>query len=139
MTEIILWAIGSIVISLIGLLHVRGIFFTTELYPKTRELMDTMKNSELEVDQNSNLWNAWIGFNAGFGVGLLFMGIIGAYMAFQHVELLKTGQVLLVSTVFCSGVFAWIAYRFLIKAAFYALCVPFLCYLVAYILIIINA
>ncbi|MBD1433571.1 hypothetical protein H8B06_12090 [Sphingobacterium sp. DN00404] len=137
MTEIILWAIGSISISLIGLLHVRGIFFTRELYPKSRELMDTMKNSKLEVDENSNVWKAWIGFNVGFGVGLFFMGVIGGYLAIQHAELLKTERLLLMFTVFCSGVFAFIAYRFLIKPAFYALCLPFLCYLAAYILIMV--
>lgn len=129
---------GSIAISLIGLLHVRGIFFTRELHPKSRGLIDTLKTSKLEVDENSNLWKAWIGFNAGFGVGLFFMGIIGGYLAIQHAEFLKTEHLLLMSTVVCSGVFTWLAFRFLIKAAFYALCLPFLCYLVAYILIIIN-
>lgn len=70
-----LWEIGSIVIIIIGLLHFRGTFFAKLLHPKNKELTEIMKKSPLHLTDQLPIWNPWIGFNAAFSNGALFLGI----------------------------------------------------------------
>jgi hypothetical protein len=70
------WIVASIIVLLNGVLHLYGIFFSQDLYPQDISLITVLKSSNIQMDRSGNLWKLWIGFNAMFGVGLIFMGTI---------------------------------------------------------------
>ena len=71
-TSKFLWEIGSEIPFLIGIAHFIGTLFSKLLHLKNKQLIAKMKVTPIEVAPEALLWNAWIGFNATFGICLIF-------------------------------------------------------------------
>ncbi len=115
MTSKILWEIGSAIPFLIGIVHFSGTLYSKLLHPTNKQLLEEMKVTSIEVDPKALLWNAWIGFNATFGICLTFMGFINFYLAYSHFELLEGFSIIAIATILSTGLLSLISRKYLIK------------------------
>lgn len=114
-TATILWKIGSAIIGLMGLMHLRGALFTNKLYPKNETAIKEMKNSSLIMTSKLNLWKSWIGFNATHGIGAAFVGLINFYLAYKYPEFLFSDKFILVSGILVALGYTLVSYKYWFK------------------------
>lgn len=133
-----LWVLGSVILLLLGGLHVRGTLFTEDLYPRDRTLVDLMSVSLLEIDDKAVFWKAWLGFNASFSIGLLFMGFVNLYLVLKHVEVIKNEPLIFIGNALSLCCYIGIAQWFLTDSVIIAFSLPLLCYLVSYGLLVVK-
>lgn len=137
MSAKLFWKIGSAILSIAGLLHVHGIFFGTDLYPKDKAFIDLMKSQMIEMSNESNIWKIWIGFHAAFGNAALAAGVINIYIAQKYFTICRN-RFLIGFTLLYSGFYVWLGYEYLITPATLVFLAAFLCYLVAGCILIIQ-
>src|SRR5215831_6650532 len=70
----ILITFGAALWSFLGTIHIIYTFFSNKLEPRDAATTSAMKATSPVLTKCTNLWNGWIGFNAGFGMGLLLLG-----------------------------------------------------------------
>ncbi len=115
-----------------------GTLFTQDLYPTDRKLVDLMKVTVLEEDDKAIFWDAWLGFNASFSIGLLFMGFINLYFALKQVELIRSEPLIIIGNALILAFYIGIAKWLLIDAVVISFSLPLLCYLVSYVLLVVK-
>jgi hypothetical protein len=130
------WIVASAILSISGVMHVQGIFFTNDLDPDNAALIELMKSSSIQMDKTGMMWNLWIGFHAMFGVGLIFIGTVVLYLSAKHFSILCKQHFLLLLTIFTVGFFVWVGYVYLITAFVISMAVPLLLYSIGYALVL---
>ena len=80
--QILITASAGLMI-LIGILHLQGSFFLfdRDLEPNDAALKEQMQKGALKISPKTNVWRAWMGFNAMFALGLLLFGLSFGYLA----------------------------------------------------------
>ena len=90
----ILIAFGAALWSLLGAIHIIYTLFTNKLAPRDAATTAAMKATSPVLTRRTNLWNGWIGFNAGFGLGLLLFGTTYLSLAAGHMSWLRESPIL---------------------------------------------
>jgi len=129
------WIVASAILLICGILHVQGIFFTTDLDPEDAALMELMKSTNIRMDKTGSMWNLWIGFHAMFGVCLVFIGAITLFLSAKHFTFLCKQHFILLLTILSVCFFVWIGYKYLIMAFVISMAVPLLLYVIGYVLV----
>lgn len=125
-------AASALILLVVGLLHLRAVFFTPELRPRDPELEAAMKSAFPGVTNLTTMWNCWIGFNAIQSIGFLLFGALYGYLSIFQLPLLRrTPFLLLVGVVFLGSLVA-IARRYLFD-------IPALVFTAAFILYVVGA
>ncbi len=102
----ILIVAGAALTTLLGILHLQGSFFLfdKDLEPHDDALKEHMKRSSLKISPATNVWRAWIGFNAQFALGLLLFGLSFGYLGlFKFAALTQMPFLLLVGSLYLIG------------------------------------
>src|SRR5687767_1417673 len=99
--------IASSILLFFGVLHLFGTFWSADLHPSDTALITKMKSSHIQMDESGNLWKLWIGFNAMFSVGLIFLGAINLYLSIKHFRFLILNRFFLLLTIASNGFFVW--------------------------------
>ncbi|HVI45839.1 MAG TPA: hypothetical protein VM802_13275 [Chitinophaga sp.] len=133
-----LWETGAVIISLMGLLHLRATLFTNKLYPRKEQLIKDMEETPLVMTEQLTMWKSWIGFNATHSSGALFIGIVNYYLALKHFDFLNNSHFLLLFTIATVTFYVWVAARFWFKVVLGLLTIACLCFITSYILLQIN-
>ena len=133
-----LWETGSIILAGMGLLHLRGTFFTKSLYPENEKLVGDMKASTLRLTKKQTMWNAWLGFNATHGLGAIFTGVANFYFALNYFELLQADHFFFVFTLLTSGFYVWVAKTYWFNRVLVLLVVAFICFMTSFTLTILK-
>ena len=126
------WIIASIIVLMNGVLHLYGIFFSKDLYPEDIKLIMLLKSSNIQMDKSGNLWKLWIGFNAMFSVGLIFMGSIILNLSIKHFPFLCKRHFMLLLNILSLGFFVWVGQTYMIKDFVIAMLVPLVLFIVGY-------
>ncbi len=134
MTAQYLWEIGSAIIGLMGLLHLRITLGTNKLFPRNEKLINDMQNTPLLMTEKLTMWKSWVGFNATHGTGAAFIGIINFYLALNNFSFLSSSQFLLLLTILTVGFYVWVARKYWFKAVLILIAVAWTCFIVAYML-----
>ena len=116
--------ISALIILINGVLHLHGIFFSQDLYPADSTLITLLKSSNIQMDKSGNLWKLWIGFNAMFSVGLVFMGSIMLSLSTKHFEFLSRRHFILLLNILSIGFFVWVGFMYMIRDFVIAMLVP---------------
>lgn len=132
------WVIASIVILISGVLHLYGIFFSEDLYPADSNLIRLMKSSTIQMDKSGNFWKLWIGFNAMFSVGLIFMGSTILNLSMKHFAFLCKRHFIVLLTIVSIGFFVWVGHAYMIKDFVIAMLIPFVLFIVGYMSIVLS-
>ena len=129
-----LWETGSVILIGMGLLHLRGTFFTKSVYPKNETLVGDMKASTLRLTKKQTMWNAWLGFNASHSLGAIFTGVANFYFALHYFEILQADYFFIGLTLLTSGFYVWVAKTYWFDRVLVLLATAFICFMTSFIL-----
>ncbi len=121
--------LSASVILVLGVIHLAYTFRGNRLTPRDPELQARMREVSPVISRETTMWKAWIGFNASHSYGAILFGLIYAYLAIVHADLLFNSPFLLaVGLAMLAGlVFLGRVYWFSIP--FRGICVASVCYL----------
>jgi hypothetical protein len=74
------------------------------------------------------MWRGWIGFNVGFGLGLIFYGLTYGFLAIVYRSLLFSSPYLLVVGLFMVGGFSALSKVYLFSIPFMCTSASLACY-----------
>lgn len=111
-------AASAAVIFALGTLHLVYTFHGPKLRPRDAALPAQMAHSALVLTRQTNVWKAWIGFNASHSLGALLFGVVYADLALAHPAVLWSSPVLLVSGGTMLGALAWLGKRYWLSVPF---------------------
>jgi hypothetical protein len=127
--------LGSAILLFFGLLHLHGTFFSTDLHPADLDLIVKLKSSSIQMDESGNLWKLWIGFNAMFSVGLIFIGSINLFLSAKKFQILTGLHSILLLTIFANAFFVWVGYQYMIADFAISMAIPLLLFVTGFAII----
>ncbi|WP_343306591.1 hypothetical protein AAHN97_05695 [Chitinophaga niabensis] len=127
--------LASAILLFFGLLHLQGTFFSTDLHPENIDLVEKLKSSSIQMTKAGNIWKLWIGFNAMFSVGLIFIGSINLYLSAKHFQLLISQRFILLLTILSNAFFVWVGYQYMITGFIISMSIPLLLFVTGFTLI----
>jgi len=90
----ILIVFGAALIGIFGAIHIVYIFFTNKLDPRNAATSAAMKAANPVLTRRTNFWDAWIGFNASHGLGIVLFAATYLVLAIGHMSLLRESPLL---------------------------------------------
>ncbi len=132
------WILGSVIITFLGIIHLVYTFFTNKFLPRNENLKKEMHLTSPILTKETTMWNAWIGFNASHSSGAIFIGVINIYLAVKHFSILQTEHFFFLFNITTIGFYVWLAKKYWFKAPLIGISITFICFVVSYILVIIN-
>lgn len=98
MSKLLLMA-GCVIFFILGATHAiytfADIWKPKRLVPHKPEVVAAMKASTLALTKDTDMWRAWVGFNISHSVGLIFYGLIYAYLIIFNFSTLSSSIFLL--------------------------------------------
>jgi hypothetical protein len=76
------------IILLLGTVHLIYTFVGPKLRPRDATLEAAMREGHPRITNETTMWRAWIGFNASHSMGAILFGLIYAFLALAHPQLL---------------------------------------------------
>jgi len=131
-----LWELGSIIIFVLGTIHLLYTFFTDKFSSKNENLITEMKISYPILTKETTMWKAWLGFNASHSSGAIFIGIINFYLAVKYYSWLQTDNFYFLFNILTIGFYVWLAKKYWFKISFIGISITFICFISSYILTI---
>jgi hypothetical protein len=83
------------IILLLGTVHLIYTFVGPKLRPRDATLEAAMREGHPRITNETTMWRAWIGFNASHSMGAILFGLIYAFLALAHPQLLFESAYLL--------------------------------------------
>lgn len=122
----------------LGLLHLRGTFFSNMFATRNPELQQEMKVSYPMISKDMSMWNAWISFNATHSVAAIFIGVINFYLALKHFNFILGDHFFFLLTIAAMSFIVWLSIKYWFSTIRIGVIVVLTCYLAAYGLILIK-
>lgn len=95
MISISLMSLSALIILLLGMLHLLFTFSGHKLRPREASVQRLMQEVSPRITSQTNMWKAWIGFNASHSMGAILFGLVFGYLAMAHPALLFDSTYLL--------------------------------------------
>ena len=76
------------IILAMGILHLAYTYVGDKLHPRDKDLLQRMKTTSPVISRQTDMWKAWVGFNASHSAGAILFGAIFSYLAVQQPALL---------------------------------------------------
>jgi hypothetical protein len=134
----LLWEMGSIIIGILGSIHLYYTFFTNKFSSRNETMIEQMKTSFPILTKETTMWKAWIGFNASHSSGAIFIGIINLYLAIRYFNVLQSDHFFFLFNIFTMVFYAWLAKKLWFKIPLTGILITLVCFIVSYVLTIIN-
>jgi hypothetical protein len=87
--------LSTLIIFVLGALHLLLTFRGTSFYPRDRELLFKMKAVSPLISTQTTMWKAAIGFHASHSVGAMLFSLVYMYLALEPTGLLFQSTFLL--------------------------------------------
>ena len=126
-----IWEFGSFIFFYLGTMHLVFTFFTNKFSSENKDLISQMKTSTPLLTKETTIWNAWVGFNASHGMGMIFIGITNIYLVHYHFEIL--GHFFFSLNIITVIFYLWLAKNYWFKAPFFSILITLLTYIITYI------
>lgn len=126
-----IWIFGSIIFTILGIVHLIFTFFSNKFLSKNEKMILEMKSSSPIISNETTMWKAWIGFNASHSSGVIFIGIINIYMVCNFWSALKTDLFFFIFNILIVGFYLWLAKKYWFKVPFFGILLTFICFVVA--------
>lgn len=84
------------------------------------------------------MWNAWIGFNASHSMGGIFIGVLNLYLASRYFKTFQSDHFFFLFNILTIAFYVWLAKRYWFKTPLKGLAVTLICFVVSYILIVVD-
>lgn len=129
-----LWELGSLIITVLGTLHLYYTFFSNKFLSRNEKVNTEMKSSFPILTKETTMWKAWIGFNASHSSGAIFIGIINFYLAVRYFTVLQGDHFFFLFNILTIGFYAWLGKKYWFKIPFRGILITLICFVVSYIL-----
>ncbi len=133
-----LWLIGSILVFVLGSIHLYYTFFTNAFSSTNEKMIEEMKSSSPILTQEITMWKSWIGFNGSHSSGVIFIGLINFYLTFRYFKFLQTDHFFFIFNILTIGFYVWLAEKYWFNIPFIGLSIALTCFIISYILILVN-
>ncbi|MCF2910069.1 hypothetical protein L1285_17280 [Pseudoalteromonas sp. DL2-H2.2] len=84
--EKILFITGASIFGLLGLLHLIYTFFSKKFDPYNLAVKEAMLNTSPRITKQTNMWQAWVGFNASHSLGAIFFAAFFIPLCINHFD-----------------------------------------------------
>ena len=128
--------VASLIFLICGAMHMHGTFFSTDLHPSNPHLIEALKVSAIKMAESGLMWNLWIGFNAMFSAGLLFIGLTMLYLCVKQFHFLHGNHFFVILTIIANAFFIWIGTAYMIRPFLISMVIPFLLFVTGYVLLL---
>lgn len=118
MASKILMSFSAGIALMLGAIHLVYTFSGSKLLPRDPALEAAMSQVHLSITKETTVLRAWVGFNASHSMGLILFGLIFAFLALNHAQLLF-GSVYLLAVGFATLT------GFLVLSRLYWFSIPF--------------
>lgn len=125
---------GAGIILALGVMHLFFTFHGPKLRPRDPALEAQMRAATLHITPHTDVWRAWIGFNASHSLGAIGFGAVYAWFALQQPQLLFDSLFLRGFALAWLGTWLWLAARYWFRAPFTGLALATGCTLAAFVL-----
>lgn len=126
---------GSLVLLVLGTIHLLYTFFTDKFFTRIQETGDMMKLDSPILTRKTSVWKAWIGFNASHSIGVLFFALINIAVALENFELFQSSNYLLVLDNVMVLFYLFLAKKYWFIRPLVGIFITFICFATATILI----
>ena len=133
-----LWEIGSVILVVLGSIHLFYTFFTNKFSSKNKDLISEMKSHSPILTNETTMWKAWIGFNASHSSGAIFIGILNLFLAIKHFDTFLNEHFFFIFNILTIAFYVWLAKKYWFRIPFLGILLTFICYVVSYCLILFN-
>ena len=132
------WIIGSLVIGVLGTMHLIYTFFTDKFQPRNTKLQEEMGKTNPVLTKATSMWSAWIGFNASHSSGVIFISIMNVWTAIEYFSILQNSHFFFLFNIFTIGFYVWLAKKYWFKIPLTGAIITLTCYTLSYILTIVS-
>ena len=84
----ILVSASSLIMLLLGSIHLVYTFWGNKLTQRDPALREAMNATPMVLTSETSMWRAWIGFNASHSICAVFFALVFGFLAVFHPELL---------------------------------------------------
>lgn len=133
-----LWLLGSLIITILGTIHLAYTFYTNKFSPRNEKLKGEMKSTNPILTRQTTMWKAWIGFNASHSSGAMFIGLINFYLAVNYFTIFQSDNFFFLFNILTIGFYVLLAKKYWFKVPLTGVTITLICFVVSYILTIIN-
>ncbi len=133
-----LWILGSLILLILGSIHLFYTFFSDKFSSKNEGLISEMKVSHPILTRGTTMWKAWIGFNASHSSGAMFIGIMNIYLAAVYFPVFQSDHFFFIFNIITVGFYVWLAKKYWFNIPYMGVSISLVCYLAAYLLILVN-
>jgi len=133
-----LWEIGSLILVILGSIHLFYTFFSNKFSSKNKEVISEMKNSSPILTNETTMWKAWIGFNASHSSGAIFIGIINIYLSLKYFEIFQSEHFFFIFNILTVCFYVWLAKKYWFSIPFIGILITLICYVFAYLIVLLN-
>jgi hypothetical protein len=93
---ITLMTLSTLVLLILGVLHLIYTFSGPKLTPRDPALQIRMSEVPLVITRQTTVWRAWIGFNASHSMGAILFAVVYGFLANAYPQLLFNSPFLLI-------------------------------------------
>jgi hypothetical protein len=129
----VLMLAGAGIILLLGVMHLIFTFRGPKLRPRDPALEAQMRNATLAITPHTDVWRAWLGFNASHSLGAIGFGAFYAWLALVQPALLFDSWFLRGLAVAWLGAWLWLAARYWFRAPLTGVALATACTLAAFV------
>ena len=122
-----LWELGSLILVILGTLHLLYTFFSDKFSSRNKNVIDEMKSSYPNLTKETTMWKAWIGFNASHSSGAMFIGLINFYLALEHFTVFQSDHYFFIFNILTIGFYLWLAKKYWFKIPFIGILTSLIC------------
>jgi hypothetical protein len=133
-----IWEFGSLIFILLGTIHLAYTFFTNKFSSKNKKVIAEMKSSHPNLTKETTIWKAWIGFNASHSIGVMYIGIINFYLAFEYFSALQSDHFFFLFNILTISFYVWLAKMYWFKIPLIGTLIALIFYILSYYLILMN-
>jgi hypothetical protein len=84
----ILVSASSVIMILLGSIHLLYTFSGNRLAPRDPGVQAAMSATQMMLTSETTVWRAWVGFNASHSMCAMFFGLVFGFLAAAHPDLL---------------------------------------------------
>jgi len=133
-----IWEFGSLILLLLGSIHMFYTFFTNKFSSNNENLITEMKKSSPILTNETSIWRAWVGFNASHSSGAIFIGVINFLIAANYFESFLSNNFYYIFNIITILFYLILAKKYWFKVPFIGILITLICYLSVYIIILFN-
>jgi hypothetical protein len=123
--------VGAAVLGLLGALHLVYTFFSNKFDARDPAVSAAMKATSPVLTRRTTMWNAWIGFNASHGLGVVLFAVMYLVLAIEHMSVLRESKALAWLPAAGSAAYLALAGRYWFRSPFVGVAIAMTCFLIA--------